>query len=262
MNKTYKASGFTKLITVLGLPLVFLFVYFFIDACIRPSETGNKLLSIVVLGAAMLFFLFVELFCFLSLKDYVVLTKDGIKLHLHRQTFPYSFKPIDDKIAWKDIQNASFVEKNKTTFAVFDLVSGEVKEFAIGHLVKPLQIDIASHFDPDAQIVEEEEEDERIPGSLEWSKKRMLNMLLVAAALEIVGTILIASKLRWGIIVVIGGLLFGISFLKQYYQYNSVQSNPALAKKGRVYLILGALLLFVLLAAALIASDATLPAAD
>ena len=262
MNKTYKVSGFTKLITVLGLPLVGLFVYLFIDACNIPSEANNKLFSIIFFGAGMLFFLFLELACILSLKDSVVLTDDGIKLHLHRQTFPYSFKPIDDEIAWKDIQDACSVEKKNTTFVVLDLVSGETKEFAIGHLVKPLQIDIASRFDPDAQIVEEEEEDERTPGSLEWAKKKEFNGVLVAAALEIVGTILIASKLRWGILAVVLGLIFGISSLYQYYQYNSVQSNPALAKKGRVYLILGALLLFVLLAAALIASDATLPAAD
>ena len=263
MNKTYKVSGFTKLVTVLGLPLVGLFMYLFIDAFNIPSEAGNRLFSIILFGAGMLFFLFVELFCILSLKDYVVLTDDGIKLHLHRQTFPYSFKPIDDEIAWKDIQDASFVDEKNTTFAVFELVSGEVKEFAIGHLVKSLQWDIDSHFDPEAQIVEEEEEeDERTPGTLEWAKKKQFNEVLVAGALEIVGTILIALKLRWGILVVFAALIFGISSLYQYYQYNSVQSNPALAKKGRVSLFFGALLLLILFAAALIASNATLPPAD
>ena len=263
MNKTYKVSGFTKLVTVLGLPLVGLFVYLFIDAFSISPEEGNRLFSIILFGAGMLFFLFVELFCILSLKDYTVLTDNGIKLHLHRQTFPYSFKPIDDEIAWKDIQDASFVDEKNTTFAVFELVSGEVKEFAIGHLVKSLQWDIDSHFDPESQIVEEEEEeDERTPGSLEWAKKKQFNEVLVAGVLEIVGTILIALKLRWGILVVFAALIFGISSLYQYYQYNSVQSNPVLAKKGRIYLILGVLLLLVLLAAALIASDATLPAAD
>lgn len=215
--------------------MVGLFVYLFIDAFSISPEEGNRLFSIILFGAGMLFFLFVELFCILSLKDYTVLTDNGIKLHLHRQTFPYSFKPIDDEIAWKDIQDASFVDEKNTTFAVFDLVSGEV---------------------------EEEEEDERTPGSLEWAKKKQFNEVLVAGALEIVGTILIALKRRWGILVVFAALIFGISSLYQYYQYNSVQSNPVLAKKGRIYLILGVLLLLVLLAAALIASDATLPAAD
>ena len=210
-------------------------MYLFIDAFSISPEEGNRLFSIILFGAGMLFFLFVDLFCILSLKDYTVLTDNGIKLHLHRQTFPYSFKPIDDEIAWKDIQDASFVDEKNTTFAVFYLVSGEV---------------------------EEEEEDERTPGSLEWAKKKQFNEVLVAGALEIVGTILIALKLRWGILVVFAALIFGISSLYQYYQYNSVQSNPVLAKKGRIYLILGVLLLLVLLAAALIASDATLPAAD
>ena len=94
MNKTYKVSGFTKLVTVLGLPLVGLFVYLFIDAFSISPEEGNRLFSIILFGAGMLFFLFVELFCILSLKDYTVLTDNGIKLHLHRQTFPYSFKKM------------------------------------------------------------------------------------------------------------------------------------------------------------------------
>ena len=163
--------------------MVGLFVYLFIDAFSISPEEGNRLFSIILFGAGMLFFLFVDLFCILSLKDYTVLTDNGIKLHLHRQTFPYSFKPIDDEIAWKDIQDASFVDEKNTTFAVFYLVSGEV---------------------------EEEEEDERTPGSLEWAKKKQFNEVLVAGALEIVGTILIALKLRWGILVVFAALIFGI----------------------------------------------------
>ena len=48
----------------------------------------------------------------------------------------------------------------------------------------------------------------------------------------------------------------------QYYTYNSIVSNPVLAKKGRKMLLLGALLLVAILVAVILIADATIPPAS
>ena len=72
----------------------------------------------------MLFFLALSLFGIIELNDSIILTEEGIKFHIHRQTFarPYSLKAIDDEVLWKDIKDASFDRRDNTTFLVLELV--------------------------------------------------------------------------------------------------------------------------------------------
>jgi hypothetical protein len=201
---------------------------------------------------------------FIELNDKVILTDDGIKFHIHRQTFsrPYSLKAIDDEVLWKDIQDASFDRRDNTTFLVLELVSGEVKEFGIGHVEKRVMVDIESRLYPERYINDEEEEDPDRPDSLEWSKKKAFRKLLIRAAVEAIGAVVIAAGQRWGVMVSFLALIYGGSSLYQYYTYNSIVSNPVLAKKGRKMLLLGALLLVAILVAVILIADATIPPAS
>ena len=262
MNKVFRINGFTIALCALGIFFALLMVWGFIDACTNPAKADNRLAGVIVMGIIMLLFLAVALICIIELNDNAILTDKGIKLHLHRQTFsrPYSLKAINDEVLWKDIRDVSFVEKDNTTFLVLELISGEVKEFGIGHLEKRLVVDIESRVYPGTGIDEEEENADR-PGSLEWSKKKAFRKLLVWISVEGIGAVLIAVGERWGIMLAIFALILGFLPLYQYYLYNSLLSNPVLAKKGRKTLFLGALLLVGLLVVAVIIADATIPPA-
>ena len=248
---------------VVSILLALATIWVFIDACIDPAKADNRLGGVITMGVVMSIFLVMALIAIIELNDKVVLTDDGIKLHLHRQTFsrPYSLRAIDDEILWKDIRDASFVDKDQTKFLVLELMSGEVKEFGIGHLEKRLPIDIESYLYPGTYANEEEEEDANNPGSLEWSKKKAFRRLLAWASGEAVGAVLTAVGQRWGIMLAFISLIFGCLSLYKYYVYNSLLSNPVLAKKGRLTLFLGALLLAGLLVVVIIIADATIPPA-
>jgi uncharacterized membrane-anchored protein len=143
-----------------------------------------------------------------------------------------------------------------------ELVSGEKKEFGIGHIEKRVMVDIESRIYPERYINEEEEEDADRPDSLEWSKKKAFRKLLVCAAVEALGAVLIAAGQRWGVMVSFLALIYGGTSLYQYYTYNSIVTNPVLAKKGRKTILLGALLLVAILVAVILISDATIPTAN
>ena len=264
MNKVYRLNGITIVACVLGVLLALVTVWVFIDACIDPAKADNRLGGVIVMGIIMLFFLALSLFGIIELNDSIILTEDGIKFHIHRQTFarPYSLKAIDDEVLWKDIKDASFDRRDKTTFLVLELVSGEVKEFGIGHIEKRVMVDIESRLYPERYINEEEEEDPDRPDSLEWSKKKAFRKLLICAAVEAIGAVVIAAGQRWGILVSFIALTYGGSSLFQYYTYNSIVSNPVLAKKGRKMLLLGALLLVAILVAVILIADSTIPPAS
>lgn len=263
MIKVYKISGFTIIICVLCILLALMTVWVFIDACTDPAKADNRLAGVITMGLIMLLFLAMAMIAIIELNDKVILTDDGIKLHLHRQTFsrPYSLKAIDDEILWKDIREVSFVEKEKTTFLVLELISGEVKEFGIGHIEKRALVDIESRLYPERYINEEEEEDADRPGSLEWAKRKALRMLLVWVAVEAAGAVLIAVGERWGIMLAFLALICGCFSLYRYYVYNSLLPNSLLVKRGRITISLVALLLLGLLVAAIVISDATIPPA-
>lgn len=264
MNKVYRLNGITIVTCVLGVLLALVTVWVFIDACIDPAKADNRLGGVIVMGIIMLFFLALSLFGIIELNDSIILTEEGIKFHLHRQTFarPYSLKAINDEVLWKDIQDASFDRRDNTTFLVLELVSGEKKEFGIGHIEKRVMVDIESRLYPERYINEEEEEDPDRPDSLEWSKKKAFRKLLICAAVEAIGAVLIAAGQRWGVLVSFGALIYGGSSLYQYYTYNSIVSNPVLAKKGRKMILLGALLLVAIIVAVVLISDATIPPAS
>ena len=264
MNKVYRLNGITIVACVLGVLLALVTVWVFIDACIDPAQADNRLGGVIVMGIIMLFFLALSLFGIIELNDSIILTEEGIKFHLHRQTFarPYSLKAINDEVLWKDIQDASFDRRDNTTFLVLELVSGEKKEFGIGHIEKRVMVDIESRLYPERYINEEEEEDPDRPDSLEWSKKKAFRKLLICAAVEAIGAVLIAAGQRWGVLVSFGALIYGGSSLYQYYTYNSIVSNPVLAKKGRKMILLGALLLVAIIVAVVLISDATIPPAS
>ena len=160
------------------------------------------------------------------------------------------------------LSSTRFDGRDNTTFLVLELVSGEKKEFGIGHIEKRVMVDIESRIYPERYINEEEEEDADRPDSLEWSKKKAFRKLLVCAAVEALGAVLIAAGQRWGVMVSFLALIYGGSSLYQYYTYNSIVSNPVLAKKGRKMILLGALLLVAIIVAVVLISDATIPPAS
>ncbi len=264
MNKVYRLNGITIIVFIVITLLVLLTAWVFITVGLDPAKADNGYVGVIVMGITLLFFLALWFIGFIELNDKVILTDDGIKFHIHRQTFsrPYSLKAIDDEVLWKDIQDASFDRRDNTTFLVLELVSGEVKEFGIGHLGKRLMVDIEYHLYHERYIDEEEEEDPDRPGSLEWSKKIAFRMLLICAAVEAIGAVLIAAGQRWGVMVSFLALICGGSSLYKYYTYNSIVSNPVLAKKGRKTILIGALLLVAILVAVILISDATIPPAS
>ena len=271
MNKVYKISGATKVILTFGILLTLVIVGVFIYTCIKPAQAGDKLAGIIIMGIIMLMFVVLIIYCILALKDNVVLTDKGIKLHLLPQTFPlHSLKPNDDEVAWKDIKEVSCIQKESTTYLVLKLLSGEVKEFGIGHLEKHLGMDIEDYFhsgvdvDDQAKIEADEknEGDPNRPGTLEWSKKKKFRQVLLCVLVQLIGIVLIAVRHRWGLALVFLALLFGCFFLYQFYLYNSFLLSPRLSKNGRMKIAFSGLLLAGLLVLAILVSDATLPTAS
>ena len=271
MIKVYKISGVTKVVFALCFLLALLMIGVFIKTCIAPAQADDRLAGIIIIGSIMLMFVAAAIICILEVKDNVILTDKGIKLHLHRQTFPpYSLKPIDDEFAWKDIKEVSCIQKEKTTFLVLKLLSGEVREFGIGHMEKRLGADIEDYFlsgvdvDDQAKIEadEKEEGDSNRPGTLEWSKKRKYRQVLLCVLVELIGIVLFAVRHRWGLVLVCLALIFGCTFIYQYYSYNSLLLSPTLTKKGRMKIAFSGLLLTGLLVVAILVSDATLPTAS
>lgn len=265
MKRIYKTSNFTKSMGPVGILIALVFVGLFFYVSKALFNSNNALLGILVIllvfGAVTLGFVLLAYLCIDERNDTVTLTDNRIKFHLHRQTFPYSLKALDDEIRWKDIQNATFVYKERTTVLILTLISGEVKEFGIGHMDKRLKGAIESHFAPEVFLEEkdtEQVEDEDFvpgsPGTLAWSKKRAFLRLCFSALAGILGTILIALG-KWpvfGFILVFYGLLFGFMFLYLYHLYNTMHIDPALSSKGRIVTILGGLLLVCILVTALI----------
>lgn len=97
-----------------------------------------------------------------------------------------------------------------------------------------------------------------------YFKQMMLIILVFVAIAAAFYRILKYTRpfLRWGIMVSFLALIYGGSSLYQYYTYNSIVSNPVLAKKGRKTILLGALLLVALLVAVILIADATIPPAS
>ena len=255
-----------------GILMASFFVGLFLYICISLFNSDIQLpVALVILllfGAITLGFVLLAYVCLDERSDTVTLTDNKIKFHLHRQTFPYSLKAIDDEVRWKDIKKASFIDKEKssfnkekTTVLILTLTSGEVKEFGIGHMDILLKMAIESHFAPEDLIEEDDEEldeDNGLvpgrPGSLVWPDKKPYCRLLVSALVGIIGTVLIAFE-KWPVIGYVSvsiGLLFGCLFLYQYHEYNSVHIDPELKRKGRIAMVLGGLLLVCILVAAII----------
>ena len=255
-STVYKTSNFTRVMTIIGLLLALLMIGVMVNLCINPIKADTRLSSILVTGIIILMLgsvLFISaraaLFGLIELKDNVVLTENRIRFHLHLQTLPPSFKVIDDEVLWKDVQDLSFVNKEMTTFLVLTLISGDVKEFGIGHLEKRLQVDLEYRRNPKAYIEMEEE--------LKWLKKKAFQKLPIWLSMELIGAVLMVMGQHWGIILAVFALMFGFFPLTLYHHYNSCFSNPATVKKGRIIILLGALLLVGILAAAIILSEAT-----
>ena len=116
---------------------------------------------------------------------------------------------------------------------------------------------VLDEFDDKADAEQEEEEDADTPQSLEWFKKKTFRKVLAWVSVEAVGTVLVALGKRWGLLLALAALLFGCLSLYTYYRYNALLSNPALAKKGRAALFLGALLVVGLFVVAFIIADTT-----
>ena len=265
MKKIYKTSSFTKAMGPVGVLIALFFVGLSINVGIALFHSDNgpfgTLIILLLFGAVTLGFVLLAYIGIDERHDTVTLTDNKIRFHLHRQTFPYSLKAIDDEIRWKDTKNATFVYKERTTVLILTLISGEVKEFGIGHMDKRLKGAIESHFAPEVFLEEkdtEQVEDEDFvpgsPGTLAWSKKRAFLRLCFSALAGILGTILIALG-KWpvfGFILVFYGLLFGFMFLYLYHLYNTMHIDPALSMKGRIITILGGLLLVCILVTALI----------
>ena len=272
MKKTYKTSTLTNLNGPAGILVVLFFVVliFYLSIILFKCDDGRILILIglLILGVITIK-LIIETYLYIDERgDTVTLTDKKIKFHLHRQTFPYSLKAIDDEVRWKDIKKASFIDKEKssfnkekTTVLILTLTSGEVKEFGIGHMDILLKMGIESHFAPEDLIEEDDEEldeDNGLvpgrPGSLVWPDKKPYCRLLVSALVGIIGTVLIAFE-KWPVIGYVSvsiGLLFGCLFLYQYHEYNSVHIDPGLKRKGRIAMVLGGLLLVCILVAAII----------
>lgn len=224
----YKTSSFMKAMAILGFLLALLMIGVMVNLCINPLEEDNRLSSILATGIIMVFsgaVLLISacaaLFGFIELKDNVVLTNHHIKCHLHQQALPPSFKVIDDEVLWKDVKDASLVEKESTTFLVLTLLSGEVKEFGIGHLDKRLQVDIEYSRNPKAYIEMEEE--------LEWLKKKVLKKLPVWLSMELIGAILMVAGQHRGIILAVYALMLGFLSLSKSNNYNSCFSDSLVA---------------------------------
>lgn len=254
-STVYKISNFMTVMAIIGLLLALFIIGVMVNLCINPLKADTRLSSILVTGIIILMLggvLFISacaaLFGFIELKDNVVLTDDKIKFHLHKQTLPPSFKVIDDEVLWKDIRDVTFVEKESSTFLVLTLISGDVKEFGIGHLEKRLQVDLEYRRNPKAYIEMEEE--------LKWLKKKAFQKLPIWLSMELIGAVLMVMGQHWGIILAVFALMFSFFPLTLYHHYNSCFSNPATVKKGRIVILLGTLLLVGILAAAIILSEA------
>ena len=153
---------------LMALFFVGLFLYLCISLFNSDIQLPVALVILLLFGAITLGFVLLAYVCLDERSDTVTLTDNKIKFHLHRQTFPYSLKAIDDEVRWKDIQKATFVTKEKTTILVLTLISGEVKEFGIGHIDNHLKRAVESHFAPETLIekedVEQEEDKDFVPG--------------------------------------------------------------------------------------------------
>ena len=262
MKTVYRTSFYTKMIATLGILFALFLVGAFIYYCFAPQYADDRRSMVTLAGVITLVFIFMAIICILELKDTVVLTNKKIIIHLHRQSFPYSLKAIDDEVLWKDIRDAYFVDvdRNSTELNLI-LKSGEVKVFGVGHMDGRLREAIEDRFTPKVHIEEKEEEEEQeedtnyvpgSPGTLEWFMKRAYRRLLVSAFAGIVGTALIALG-KWpvlGFILVLNGLILGAIFLWGYHSFNASHINPALTKKGKLFVILGVLLLVCILLAA------------
>ena len=255
MDKEYKASARSKLFAAISVVFALFTIVVFLDTCLNPSKADNRIPGMIVMGAVMLFFLILALGYIIKLKDFVLFTDDRVIFHLHQR-----LKAINEEVRWKDIRNADVKDVEETTILTLTLTSGEVKKFRIDHLDKNLRRDIRSRLSPAAYIVDNEEDEEQEddknlvtdgPGTLAWAKKKAFRKVLASAFVELVGTVVVTSA-----------LICGVSFLYQYHTFNSLHLNPALVKKGRKTIFLGALLLVVFFAAALIISDANIPPAS
>ena len=177
MKKIYKTSSFTKAMGPVGVLIALFFVGLSINVGIALFHSDNgpfgTLIILLLFGAVTLGFVLLAYLCIDERNDTVTLTDNRIKFHLHRQTFPYSLKALDDEIRWKDIQNATFVYKERTTVLILTLISGEVKEFGIGHMDKRLKgaIESCSGQSRDTGMVQKESFSSALFFSIGWDSR-------------------------------------------------------------------------------------------
>lgn len=263
MKRVFKTSIMTKTGAVLSIPLALFWIGLFLMVCIDPFYENNRLSTVLIIGVFMLAFLLLSVFCFVMRNDSVILTDKYLKLHLHRQSFPYSFKACDDEIRRKDIRSASIRGEGLKAVLVVALNSGEVKEYGIGHMEIRLRAAIETYFSPETtginktietDIIEEEGIDESImdgPGPLALSKRKSLLWFLICSLVAVVGTILMAlDKVPLlGFFLTLYGFLFGSLFLYRYHSTNALILDSKVKKKGRkITVLLGLLLLCILIA--------------
>ena len=263
MKRVFKTSVMTKAGAILSIPLALFWIGLFLMVCIDPFYENNRLSTVLIIGVFMLAFLLLSVICFAMRNDSVILTDKYLKLHLHRQSFPFSLKASDDEIRRKDIRSASIRGEQQKAVLVVTLNSGEVKEYGIEHMEIRLRAAIETHFSPETKginktkeinLVEVEGLDESImdePGPLALSKRKSLLWFATCSLVAIIGTALMGLEKipLLGFFLTLYGFLFGSLVLFRYYSTNALILDSKVKKKGRkVTVLLGLLLLCIFIA--------------
>ena len=263
MRRVFKTSFVTKTGAVLSIPIALFGIGVFLMVCIDPFYENERISTVLIVGIFMLACLILSVLCFVLRNDSVILTDKYLKLHLHRQSFPYSFKACDDEIWRKDIRSASIRGEQQKAVLVVTLNSGEVKEYGIGHMEVRLRAAIDTYFSPgttgtnktkETDIVEEEGIDESImdgPGPLALSKRKSLIWFAICSLVAVIGTVFMAlgraPLLRFFLALI--GFIFGSLFLYRYHSTNALILDSRVKKNGRkITVLLGLLLLCILIA--------------
>ena len=262
MKRVFKTSIMTKTGAVLSIPLALFWIGLFLMVCIDPFYENNRLSTVLIIGVFMLAFLLLSVICFAMRNDSVILTDKYLKLHLHRQSFPFSLKASDDEIRWKDIRNASIRGEQQKDVLVVTLNSGEVKEYGIGHMEIRLRAAIETYFSPETTGINKTIETDIIeegidgsimdgPGPLELSKRKSLLCFTTCSLVAVIGAVLMAlDKVPLlGFFLTLYGFLFGSLFLYRYHSTNALILDSKVKKKGRkITVLFGLLLLCIVIA--------------